>query len=207
MISMHENSCLWVLPNFEYLCLNKICNCAHVVSPKGSKEWYHNLASPNSVRQNLCTFMPASKWWASIQSFEHKRCASASSSGFPENSGLKFDQLRCMCLCLTASWWWGYSCPCLWLGTAAPSSLFAIILAHMLCLPIPNVINLFTQLRKFQHVPNVWILWLSDGKSCSFFHKTSNLVCWLTSKIFLSKSLTGVLDDENFWILSTQMIK
>ena len=147
----------WVLPNFEYLCLNKFCNCAHVVFSKGSNEWCHNLASPNSVRQNLCTLMSSSNWWASIQSFEHSRCASASSSGFPENSGLTFDQLRCMCLCLTASWGWGYSCPCLQLGMAAPSSLFAISLPYMLCLSIPNMIKLFTQFHKFQHVPNVWI--------------------------------------------------
>ena len=179
------NSCLQVLPNFEYLCLNKFCNCAHVVSPKGYKEWYHNLASPNRVRQNLCTLMPASKWWASIQSFEHSRCASASSSRFPENSGLKFDQLRCMCLCPTASWWWGCSCPCLWLGPAAPSTLFAITLPYMLRLSIPDVINLFTQFHKFQHIPqhlNFIIIW---WQSCSFFHETSHLVCWLTSKIFL----------------------
>ena len=91
-----------MLPNFEYLCLNKFCNYGHVVSPKGSREWYHTLDSPNSVRQNLCTFMSSLKQWASIQSFEHNRCASTSSSIFPQNSGLKFDQLRC--LCPIASW-------------------------------------------------------------------------------------------------------
>ena len=124
------NTCLQVLPNFKYLCLNQFCNCAQVVSPKGSSEWYHSLTFPYSVRQNLCTFISSLKWWASIQSFERIRCASASSSSFPENSGLKFDQLRCMCLCLTASWGWGCSCPCLWLGAAAPSSLFAITLSY-----------------------------------------------------------------------------
>ena len=35
------------------------------------------------------------KWWAFIQSLECSKCASASSSGFPENSGLKFDQFIC----------------------------------------------------------------------------------------------------------------
>ena len=58
---------------------------------KGSKEWNHNLASPNSVRQNLWTFTSSSKQWAFIQSLEHSKCTSAS-SGFPENSGLKCDQ-------------------------------------------------------------------------------------------------------------------
>ena len=129
------NSCLQVLPNFEYLCLNKFCNCAHVVSLRGCREWYHSLPSPNSVRQNLCTFISSLKWLVSIQSFEHSRCVSASSSGFPENSGLKFDQIRYMCLCLTASWSWGCSCPCLQLGAAAPSSLFAIILPYTTCMP------------------------------------------------------------------------
>ena len=162
----------------KYLCLNKFCNCAHVVSPRGSREWYHSLASPNSVRQNLCTFISTLKWWASIQSFECSRCASASSSGFPKNSGLKFDQLRCISLCPTASWGWGCSCPCLWLGAAAPSSLFAIISLYTtdmlhsfsLQLPsflsIPNMINLLGQSHKFQLVPDTWIWWFlkADGK-------------------------------------------
>ena len=126
-----------MLPSFEYLCLNKFCNCAHVVSPKGSKEWYHNLASPNSVRQNLCTLMSCSKQWASIQSFEHCRWASASSSGFPENSGLKFDQLRCMCLCLTASWCWGCSCPCLnWVQLLLPIYLPFL---YLICCVYPSL--------------------------------------------------------------------
>ena len=124
------NNCSHVLPNFEYLYLNKFCNWGHVVFSKGSKEWNHNHASPNSVRQNLWTFTSSSKWWASIQSLEDSKCASASSSGFPENSGLKLDQFICKCHCPAASWCWCCSCPCLQLGAAAPSSLFAKFLTY-----------------------------------------------------------------------------
>ena len=181
------NSCSQVLPNFEYLCLNKFCNCAHVVSPKGSKEWYHNLASPNNVRQNLCTLISSSKWGASIQSFECSRYASASSSGFPENSGLKFDQLRCMCLCPTESWRWGYSCPCLWLGMAAPSSLFAITLPYMciasICPQHDKIIYSVSQIPTCPQHLN--LIYLSDDQwqNCSFFHETSN-PCMLTYQQF-----------------------
>ena len=38
-----------------------------------------------------------------VQSFECNKCTSASSA-FPENSALKFDQFRCMCICPAASW-------------------------------------------------------------------------------------------------------
>ena len=56
-----RNNCSWVLPSFEYLWLNKFCNCAHVVSSKGSKKWYHNLASPNNVRQiSVPLYLPQS---------------------------------------------------------------------------------------------------------------------------------------------------
>ena len=44
--------------------------------------------------------MSSSKWWAFIQSFDCNKCASASSYGFPENSGLKFNQFKCRCLWL-----------------------------------------------------------------------------------------------------------
>ena len=145
------NNCSCVLPNFEYLCLNKFCNWSHVASPKGSRDWYHNLVSPNSKRQNLCTFISSSKQWAFIQSFECNKCASASSSGFPENSGLKFDQFKCRCLCLAASWCWGWSCPCLWLGVAAPYSWFAIVLLYNLYV----LHSLFLQFSSFLSIPNM----------------------------------------------------
>ena len=125
------NNCSHVLPNFEYLCLNKVCNCGHVVFSKGSKGWYHNLASPSSVRQNLWTFISSSNQWAFIQSLEHSRCTSASSSGFPENSGLKLDQFTYKCYCPPASWSCCWFCPCLWLGAAAPFSLFAILIGYI----------------------------------------------------------------------------
>ena len=93
-----RNNCSLVLPTFEYLNLNKFCN----LGPStfiGSNEWYHNPASCNSVRQNIWTFTPLTKQCVFIQSFEQIRCASASSSGFPENFGLKFDQSKCKCCC------------------------------------------------------------------------------------------------------------
>ena len=38
---------------------------------------------------------PPGNAWVSIQSFVLRRCASTSSSGFPVNSGLKWDQFHC----------------------------------------------------------------------------------------------------------------
>ena len=61
----------------------------------GSREWYQSLAFPSNLRQNLWTFTPLKKPCAFIQSFEQSKCTSASSSGFPENSGLKFNQFKC----------------------------------------------------------------------------------------------------------------
>ena len=61
----------------------------------GLRDLYHNLASPVRVKQNLCTFVSCRKFWVSIQSLVLNRCATASSSGLPENSGLKYDQLNC----------------------------------------------------------------------------------------------------------------
>ena len=88
-----------MLPTFEYLCLNKFCNPGQSTF-MGSREWYHNLASPNNVRQNLWTFTPSTKQCAFIQSFEGSRCTSTSSSDFPQNSGLNFDQFKCKCCCV-----------------------------------------------------------------------------------------------------------
>ena len=87
---MHEIIYFHVLPIFEYLCLNKFCNCGQVTLCKVSRDWNHNPASSN-VRQNLWTFTPSIKQWAFIQSVEQGKCASASSLGFLENSGLIFD--------------------------------------------------------------------------------------------------------------------
>ena len=151
------NNCSHVLPNFEYLCLNKFCNWGHVVFSNGSKDWNHNLASPSRVRQNLWTFTSSMKQWAFIQSLEHSKCASAFSSGFPENSGLKVDQFIFKCCCPAPSWfcccWFCcWFCPCLWLGATAPSSASAILMLIynliLICcilflfhLSIPDVIN------------------------------------------------------------------
>ena len=92
------NNCSHVLPTLEYHCLNRFCNSGQSTFI-GSNEWYHSLASPNNVRQNLWTLTPSPKQCAFIQSFEWSRCTSASSSGFPENSGLKIDQFKCTTCC------------------------------------------------------------------------------------------------------------
>ena len=92
------NNCSHVLPTFEYLCLNKFCSLGQSTF-KGSRESYHSLASPSNVRQNLWTFTLLTKQCAFIQSLEQSKCDSASASGFPENSGLKFDQFKCKCCC------------------------------------------------------------------------------------------------------------
>ena len=69
---------------------------------------------------------------------ECSKCASASSSGFSENSCLKLDQFICTCHCPAASWF----CSCLWLGAAGPSSAifltynFPILICHASALGI-----------------------------------------------------------------------
>ena len=136
------NNCTCILPTFVYLCLNKFWNLGQYTF-MGSREWYHYLDSLNNVTQNLWTFTPLTKPCAFIQSFEQSRCASASSSVFPENSGLKFDQFKCKCCCFgsTGSWtcccccccfWfcycWFCCCCCHWLDAGTPSSLSAIFI-------------------------------------------------------------------------------
>ena len=107
------NNCSLVLPILEYCCLNKFCNpCQSTFI--GSNEWYHNLMFPNSVKQNHWTLTPSTKWCAVIQSLVWSRWASAYSSGFPENSGLKWDQLKstiCFPCCAGGV---GCSCCCCW---------------------------------------------------------------------------------------------
>ena len=61
----------------------------------GPERFIPNLASPVRVKQNLCTFASCGKLWVSIQLLVLNKCAMASSSGLPENSGLKYDQLNC----------------------------------------------------------------------------------------------------------------
>ena len=103
------NSCSLVIPILEYCCLNKFCKpCQSTFI--GSNDWFYNLASPKSVKQNLWTLTPSTKWCVFIQSLVWSRWASASSSDFPENSGLKRDQFKCTiyCLCCAGGAW--YSC-------------------------------------------------------------------------------------------------
>ena len=122
------NSCSLVSPILAYCCLNKFCNSCQSTFI-GSNDWYHNLASPKIVRQNLWTFAPSTKWCAFIQSFEQNSCASASSSSFPENSDLKYDQFKCTTCCCWPAW----SC-CCWagggLGAETPSSWSALSILH-----------------------------------------------------------------------------
>ena len=73
----------------------------------GLKDSYNHLASPTNVRQNHWTFTPSGNACVSIQSFALSKYASASSLGFPANSGLKCDQVNCgiCCIgCLGTSW-------------------------------------------------------------------------------------------------------
>ena len=94
--------------------------------------------------------------------------ASTSSSGFPENSGLKFDQFICKCLCPATSCGWGCSCPCLelvqlllllYLSSFCLIFILAVFLflcviysSHMLtCLYIPDMINLLWYTYYYQN--------------------------------------------------------
>ena len=180
------NNCSCVLPNFEYLCLNKFCNWGHVVFSNGSKDWYHNLASPSRVRQNLWTFTSLMEWWAFIHLLEHSKCASASSSGFYENSGLKFDQFICKCHCPAPSWFcccwfhcWFY--PCLWSGAAAPSSASAILIL---------IYNLLISYPYLLHSSSYFLLSIPD------------MINLLLSNLNLSQ----MLEFDNFWKLVTILL-
>ena len=87
----------WLLSSvtiFEYYCLNEFCKpaqSAFIVL----KDSYHNLTSPVIIKQNLWTLLSSWNLWMSIQSFVLSKCASTSSSGFPENSGMRCDQFNC----------------------------------------------------------------------------------------------------------------
>ena len=97
------NSCSVVLPIFEYCYLNKFCKpCQSMLM--GVKNSYHNLAS-NNVRQNHWTLIPSRKWCVFIQLSVWSKWASTSSSGFPDKSGLKWDQFKHTTCCVC--------CPCL----------------------------------------------------------------------------------------------
>ena len=100
-----------------------------------------------------------------------------------------------MCQCPTVSWCWGCSCPCLWLGAAAPSSLFAIFLFHKFYTPICHIspfcsfllflsIHLWSDksfifVLKFQLIPYAWI--------CYFLGASDSLI------------LLGIIPDENLF--------
>ena len=55
----------------------------------GLNDSYHNLASPTNVRQKHWTLTPSGNECVYIQLFVLSLCASASSSDFPDNSGLR----------------------------------------------------------------------------------------------------------------------
>ena len=84
------------MPNVEYCCLKHSCNPVQSTTI-GLNDSYHILASPVKVKQNLCTFATSGTLCVSINLFVLNRCASASSSGLPENSGLKYDQFNWGC--------------------------------------------------------------------------------------------------------------
>ena len=136
------NSCSCVLPNFEYCCLK--CSGNPIQSTIiGLNDSYHNPVSLVRVKQNLCTFATSVKLCVSIQSFVLNKWASTSSSGLPENSGLKYDQFNCGCIwlgiwaggaggnigldmcvgwfcgCIGSSTWTGGACGCTGPGTWA----------------------------------------------------------------------------------------
>ena len=83
-----------MFPIFEYCCPNCVCK-PFQSKAIGLSDSYHNLASLTKVKQNLWTLTPFGNAWVSIQSFVLRRCVSTSSSGFPVNSGLKWDQFNC----------------------------------------------------------------------------------------------------------------
>ena len=69
----------------------------------GLRNSYHNLASSTNVKQIFGTLTPSWKACVSIQLFVLNKCISASSSGFPANSGLKCDQFNCGTCCIGCS--------------------------------------------------------------------------------------------------------
>ena len=91
--SPHITSFFLVLPTLEYCCLNWFCN-PFKSKTIGLSTSYHNLASPTNLKQNIWTFTPSWNECVSIQSLVLRRWASASSSGLPMNSGLKWDQFN-----------------------------------------------------------------------------------------------------------------
>ena len=106
------------MPNFEYCCIKHSCSLVQSTTI-GLKDSYHSLASPVRVKQNLCTFATSGKLCVSIQSFVLNNWASASSSGLPANSGLKYNQFNCGIWLIT---WTGGASGCAELGTCAGGS-------------------------------------------------------------------------------------
>ena len=80
-----------MLPILEYCCLKIFCK-PNQSTFIGLNDFYHNLASPVRVKQNLCTLTLYWNPCVSIQSFVLSNWASASLFGFLEYSGLKWDQ-------------------------------------------------------------------------------------------------------------------
>ena len=96
MISTHGIVALMHYQILNTFFLKHSCNPVQSTTT-GLNDSYHNLTSLVRVKQNLCTFATPRKLCVSIQSFVLNRCASTSSSGFPENSGLKYDHFNCVC--------------------------------------------------------------------------------------------------------------
>ena len=166
------DSCSLVLPVLGYCCLNKFCN-PYQSTFIGSNNWYHNLASPKSVEQNLWTLTPSTKWCAFIQSLVQSRCASASSSGFPENSGLKWDQFKCTicCSCCAGRAWCSWCCgACCPTCTGAGGGWRGWNTLHLLC----HVLYVF--IFYIIYYSNVLCYWVYKFFILSFTYLFTNLL-------------------------------
>ena len=187
------NNCSLVLPILEYCCQNKFCNpCQSTFI--ASNEWYHNLASLNRVMQNLWTSTPSTKWCAVILLLVQSRWASASSSGFPENSGLKWDQFRST-IC----------CPCCEVGHDALATIVGPIVllemglegegwtcwntSHLVC-HILLVINtmLYATLMYYAICPYAYLLFSNLLKHLQFT-LTFTFLCFLLQLLWLKSFL------------------
>ena len=109
----------WILVS-KHSCIMGQSNCTYLMLSN------HNLALPARARQNLLTFWSSGKLWVSIQSLVLNRFASTSSSAFPANSGLKYDQFYC---CGLAIKFWefrdkfgGWFGCCGWFGSSVGAS-------------------------------------------------------------------------------------
>ena len=102
-----------MLPILEYCCLNKLCKPCQFTF-MGSKEWYHNLASPNSVKQNLWTLTPSIKWLWVHPVVSAKQMSFCILIRFSRKFWLKMGPVQVyyllhrLCLLLWSLWFWWF---------------------------------------------------------------------------------------------------